>query len=320
MKEIAIVILNYKNWLDTVECIESFNNQEYLNYRLIVVENGSENNSIDSIINELKIKDQSCNKERKFIQYSQDDTLSENIISMESSLINDDVVFIDTEKNLGFSGGNNVGAKYAEKLGYEYVLLLNSDTIINDLKFLEKLTLPFENDDSVYLTGPNIVNYDGTFDSPFNEDSFWGDLFYSGILNRIRQLLQTPSYYININAISSPFPSEVYRVSGACMMFRTEYFCQIDYFDENVWLSCEEAIVAEKIKKKNGKTIFQPLTTLIHKKAQSPRPKSDKYNIMKNHYKQRTYYYKEYKNYSSFQIRAITLIFAMRLYVIKVMG
>ena len=45
MEKVAIVILNYLNYKDTIECIESIKNQTYGNLETIVVENGSTNES-----------------------------------------------------------------------------------------------------------------------------------------------------------------------------------------------------------------------------------------------------------------------------------
>jgi GT2 family glycosyltransferase len=227
-------------------------------------------------------------------------------------------VFIKTDSNLGFSGGNNVGAKYAVLSGYDYVLLLNNDTVIIDKDFLKKLITPFETDERAFLTGPNIINFDATFDSPMVEDTFMSNLLYLPLRNILRRKLDCPSAYIDIKAISSPKPVPVFKISGACMMFKSDKLVDIEYLDENVWLSSEEAILSEKIKNKDGKIIFQPLTTLIHKKAKTPRPKSDKYSILKNHYKQRDYFNRNYRNYSALQLSLIGLMNKIRLILIRI--
>jgi len=47
--KIAIIILNYNNWQDTIECLESVLRNDYPNYQVIVVDNGSANNSMEYI-------------------------------------------------------------------------------------------------------------------------------------------------------------------------------------------------------------------------------------------------------------------------------
>ena len=71
MKEptVAIVILNWNGWEDTIECLESLYQISYSDYRVILVDNNSSNESI------LKIKDY-CNGKIKvkseFFEYAKD--------------------------------------------------------------------------------------------------------------------------------------------------------------------------------------------------------------------------------------------------------
>jgi len=45
--KVAIIILNWNGWRDTIECLESLQHITYPNYQIIVVDNGSTNNSIE---------------------------------------------------------------------------------------------------------------------------------------------------------------------------------------------------------------------------------------------------------------------------------
>jgi len=47
--KVAIIILNYTGWKDTIECLESVLRNDYPNYQVIVVDNGSPNNSMEYI-------------------------------------------------------------------------------------------------------------------------------------------------------------------------------------------------------------------------------------------------------------------------------
>ncbi len=47
--KVAIIILNYNNWQDTIECLESVLRNDYPNYQVIVVDNGSQDNSMKYI-------------------------------------------------------------------------------------------------------------------------------------------------------------------------------------------------------------------------------------------------------------------------------
>jgi GT2 family glycosyltransferase len=103
MNSYLIVLINYNNWQDTLECIDSLLNAGVEYSDIFVIENGSTNDSY----NKLKSQLSELNIER-------------------------------TDSNLGFSGGNNLGMKYGIKKGVEYIILLNNDTIVekNSIKIL----------------------------------------------------------------------------------------------------------------------------------------------------------------------------------------
>ena len=47
--KVYITILNYNNWYDTIEFLESVLRNDYPNYQVVVVDNNSQNNSVDYI-------------------------------------------------------------------------------------------------------------------------------------------------------------------------------------------------------------------------------------------------------------------------------
>lgn len=51
---IYIIILNYNGYKYTLECIESLNNINYENYRIVVVDNNSTDNSIKLLKKKFK--------------------------------------------------------------------------------------------------------------------------------------------------------------------------------------------------------------------------------------------------------------------------
>jgi GT2 family glycosyltransferase len=94
--KVDIILLNYKGADDTLSLLRNLSEIEYPNYRVILIENGSDDNS------------------------------AERLKAVESRY--PDWKFIYNEKNLGFSGGCNQGIRIAMAEGAEFVLLLNNDT------------------------------------------------------------------------------------------------------------------------------------------------------------------------------------------------
>ncbi len=111
-----IIVLNWNNWPDTLACLESLKNNDYPNYQVVIVDNGSDE------------KPSAPPRGAKIIY---------------------------NKKNLGFAGGNNVGIKYALEKRADYILLLNNDTIVSQ-DFLTKLIEVGEKDKKSGLLGPKI--------------------------------------------------------------------------------------------------------------------------------------------------------------------
>lgn len=120
---VAIVILNWNNYDDTAECLSSLESVEYPNTSVVVVDNGSEDDSINRL-----------REEYPWASY------------------------ILSETNRGFAGGNNVGIRHALETGTDYVLLLNNDTVVSE-DFLEPLVSVAEADDTVGIVGGVIEEY-----------------------------------------------------------------------------------------------------------------------------------------------------------------
>lgn len=93
---VYIIILNWNGRDDTLACLASVAKIDYSDFRVIVVDNGSADDSVRAIRSAFP-----------------------------------EVELIETGKNLGFAGGNNVGIRRALDLGADYVLLLNNDTEVD---------------------------------------------------------------------------------------------------------------------------------------------------------------------------------------------
>ena len=104
--QIAIILLNYNGFEDTIECVNSLLDSSYKNYAVIIVDNDSPDQS------GIKLKN----------AYEKNTKIK---------------VLLNKENN-GFSAGNNVGITYALENDYDYILLLNNDTTV-DCDFLQNL-------------------------------------------------------------------------------------------------------------------------------------------------------------------------------------
>lgn len=86
---------------------------------------------------------------------------------------NTDVVILLSGENKGFSGGNNIGYRYARnQLHAQFCVVLNNDTEIEQSDFIEK-SIDLYYQYSYSLLGPDVLISDGRHENP------WNDYIYS---------------------------------------------------------------------------------------------------------------------------------------------
>lgn len=128
-RDVAIIILNWNAYKDTVECLKSLEHLTYPYFHVFLVDNASQDGSFDNL--------QQDYKDGKF---------------------NLSITFIQTGANLGFAGGNNVAIKEVYNQGYQYFWLLNNDTVV-DPNALTPLVETLEGDKQVGIVGSKIYYY-----------------------------------------------------------------------------------------------------------------------------------------------------------------
>jgi len=277
--KVAIIVLNWNGWRDTIECLESLQRITYPNYQVIVVDNGSTDSSVEKINEwvEGKISIESkyfrCNLDKKpikLIKYDRttaekgDDKRDEEINNLSSSR---KIVIIQTGENLGFSRGNNIGIRYALREKFDYLLVLNNDTVVKS-DFLDILINFALENFNIALIGPRILDYQDGSNWQFpvkNPLTFFTLLIAFTPLGR---LLRYSSLYKNC-FYREDLPHQVYAVPGSCMLFKRETLERIGLFDEKMFLYWEEFVMAEKLRRHRLKTYIQPASIIYHKLGKS---------------------------------------------------
>ncbi|MGO8814918.1 MAG: glycosyltransferase family 2 protein [Terriglobia bacterium] len=131
---VAISILNWNGWEDTLECLESVLQLDYPNFLILVADNGSRDDSAE------RIKDWAVRKlgavqvlgdyDRTTALRGGDDQKEQRLNQASSPAR---MVLIRNGQNLGFAGGNNITIQYAlaRNRPADFVLLLNNDAMIS---------------------------------------------------------------------------------------------------------------------------------------------------------------------------------------------
>ena len=139
MSQLAyVVILNFngRNWLKA--CLESLRDTTYENYKVLLVDNDSDDGSLALVREQFP-----------------------------------EVEVLVNETNLGFSEGNNRGIVRALEAGAEYIVLLNPDTIVES-GWLDRLIDAGERQPSIGILGAVQMNYEGTDFNSWTESAFPG--------------------------------------------------------------------------------------------------------------------------------------------------
>lgn len=324
--KVGIIVLNYKNWNDTIECLESLQQIDYPDYQIIVVDNGSGDESIEKIkewaegklkVDSKYVKYRADLKPVFYVEYDRKTAESGGTKEYEEKLSkypsNRKLVIIQTGENLGFSGGNNVGIKYALLRGYEVIGLLNNDIVAVDKNLIKIVIDTFQKYQHASVVGPLIEDLEGNKSGPLIEESYIGELFLYTFCSIIRKLCKMPPLYIDRRALNSREPVEVYKISGCCMFFLSKFFEKTGLLDENVWLCCEEAIISEKAKMIGAKIYFVPNTKVIHKEGSVLKKFYTNYERFANFVRNREYFLKKYKQYSGWQLFLLRIVREFRL-------
>jgi GT2 family glycosyltransferase len=125
---VYIIILNWNGCDVTIDCLKSLNMVYYSNFKILVVDNGSKDGSVQRIGSLIK--------------------------EMPS------VSMLALDKNYGFTGGNNKGVEYVLlSENPDYFLLINNDTVV-DPDFLLKMISLAETDDQILAVVPKIFYFD----------------------------------------------------------------------------------------------------------------------------------------------------------------
>jgi hypothetical protein len=149
---IFVVILNWNGAEDTVQCLESLRLQTVRGLRLVMVDNGSQDDSVRRVV-------EWCDTHRSEVAavfYDRKEAEAGGRVAGESLLSqapNRQLAVVQVGENLGFAGGSNVGIRYALKAGAQYVLLLNNDTVLEPDALARLLAFLVDHPDYVAVTG-----------------------------------------------------------------------------------------------------------------------------------------------------------------------
>lgn len=180
----------------------------------------------------------------------------EVLIDWEKTNSNSQIIF--NEKNVGYAKANNQGIRAAKG---KYILIMNPDIIILP-GAIETLIDLLEQDSSIGLVGPQLLNLDGTIQNSCRRFP----RFYTPIARRTflgRWFKKELKRYLMLD-FDRQQTKEVDWLVGACLVTKKQILERIDFFDERYFLYLEDTDLARKIKQLGFKVIYLPRAKMYH--------------------------------------------------------
>ena len=243
-KSVAVIILNYNTPVNTANCVKSFfaccDNKLF---DIIVADNGSSDNSLQTLRGQFP-----------------------------------EVLFLDNKQNLGFAEGNNIALAYSISHLYEYSLLANSDTLVEE-DIVTTLKTHLDLNRTVAAVQPAI---------------YW--------MHEKNKLWNGPGYFNKLtgNTISKTYARykfvsrflKVEWVTGCCVMLKNKAVKETGGFNKNFFLYYEDADLSFRLRNCNYDLHYITTAKMYHEAGVSGKKVSEEgflnpiihYYTIRNHF------------------------------------
>lgn len=285
---VGIVILDFNNAEDTINCIDTV--VKYTSkgtFKIVVVENGSNEETVNRMKNYTRTR------------FDTSQILTDSDASIFPMPF---ITLLNSKTNDGYANGNNKGLRLLEKDDeVDAILILN-----NDILFVEDIITPLlsylQEKSDCGIVSPLLMKKDGvSIDYCCARHDykkmhfFWQYLFlfvdFHGLIS---------SFYKEMDILndSSQLEKDYVEIelpSGSCMLINKSVFKSIDYFDSNTFLYFEENILYRKLLNVGKKNYLVPHVKCIHIGASTSRKSSSLFTISCQ-MKSTAYYLRKYRN------------------------
>ena len=271
----AIIIVNYNDEDETISYVEKIKDYNVIN-KIIVVDNMS--TTIGAFENLKKLE----KKDKK-------------------------ISVIQSDKNGGYSYGNNYGIKFLQKeekkknIKYDYIIISNPDIEVEEKAIINSIAV-LENNEEVAIVAPRMVNKDNV---PVRRSAWKLRTSLRDMIHSTR-ILEILFYSVLRNG---EYKEEEYKndlliveaIAGSFFIVKKDIFEKINLFDESVFLFYEEDIIGRKLQDLNLKIISLNTEKFIHYESQTIGKVYNYFSKMNLLFKSKMYYQTEYNKIGIFE-------------------
>lgn len=253
--KISIVIANKDHADDLQRCVTSIlEKSTYDNYEIIIVENNSTTPEIKACYSKL-------------LGASYEEALAKSAENTEQKSVHDagilrsedgKIAIVTYRGEFNYSAVNNLGVSYATG---EYVLLLNNDTEVITVNWMEELLMYAQRED-VGAVGAKLYYGDKTIQHAgvvigLGAHRTAGHTHY-------KQSRQNLGYMGRLC-----YAQNVTAVTGACLMLKKSLYDEVGGLEEGFAISLNDVDLCLKLREKNLLNVFTPFAELYHHESVS---------------------------------------------------
>jgi GT2 family glycosyltransferase len=272
---VTAVVLTYNSVDDLPHCLDGLLKQQGCDLRICVVDNASAAENREALLATAyqKVPD---------IEVVSAADARTGVVDRAGRAF-----YVQNNVNAGYSAGNNIGARLAAELGCEAVLILNPDVRVHDTGYVAGLVRHLFADRDVAVAASAIRNLAGDNENPMQELGFVEELCWPLSMVLARLGWRLPSLRSRAATVE--------KVSGCCLLVRIEFLRTVGFFDENVFLYCEEAILGVQVRRLGLKITYAHDLEAVHAHVSSA--KGDPTWRVSQWIRSRRYYHAHYSGY-----------------------
>jgi GT2 family glycosyltransferase len=264
---VAIVLVNWNGWRECIECIDSVLAQTHQSFHLFIVDNDSQDHSMERIAAwcTAPAADPAWRRQAGVDRYTDRSPgaavpyrVVDRVDVMAPIAAGCRVTLVRSGGNLGFAGGCNVAIRVAGLGGYSHFWFLNPDTVV-ERGALAELLAHMNGSLDMGIVGSTLLFYD----TP--------DLVYAlggGRLDRRNGYGVHVGQGSSLSAVTmdgAAVERELTWVCGASMLVSTPFIRKIGVMQEDYFLYYEEADWAMRGSRQDYRLGFAPKSLVFHK-------------------------------------------------------
>jgi hypothetical protein len=234
LPKVCVIILSWNHKKDVLENIKSLqaSNQNGFTMQISIVDNGSTDGTVEELAKlNIKVK--------------------------------------KLDKNYGFVKGNNVGIKEALDEGFDYIAVLNDDTVV-DANLIRNILLEHQKNNRAGAISPKIYFAKGfEFHKRYKDSDLGHVIWYAGGLMDWKNIYGSNRGVDEIDHGQYDKTEETDFATGCFVMYKAKTLKEVGLFDEKYFAYMEDVDLSQRIKKAGWRVLYSSKGFLWHKVSQS---------------------------------------------------